>query len=163
MITDLNGKRVSITNLDLEVNGFRIVGAQGLKIDESQEPGEVEGTSPIPVGYTDGPWSGTFGFSAPLAEMLAALSFVGGSFASAVITGTATFTALDSSDGVNTVAINAGRITKCSLDGGDRSKAAMIPIEGKLLAPCDWGSVKMIDPPDLTGGVQSFITSLFGG
>jgi hypothetical protein len=163
MIYDLNGTRVSMTNLDLELNGYRIIGAQGLKLSESLEPGEVEGTSSIPVGYTDGPWSGTGGVSAPLAEMLSALAFVGGSFGKAILTGTATFTALDSSDGVSTITINAARITKCDLDGGDRSKAAMIPIELKLLEPSDWNGVKIIDPPDLTNGAAGFVLSIFGG
>src|SRR4051812_13278808 len=100
MIYDLNGHRVSLTDCTIDISGYRMLGASELKLKETLEPGDVEGASSIPVGYTDGPWSGTGGFKAPLAEALRMLAFLGSSFGKRIMSASWTFTAIDSTDGI---------------------------------------------------------------
>lgn len=162
MIPDLNGRRVSLTNATINVHTETIIGANGLKVSEKQEPGEVEGASSVPVGYTDGPWSGTAGFAAPHAEALRLKKALGSNFGRFVASASFTYTALDSSDGVTTIELPAFRIVGVDWDGGDRSKAAMITFELKLLEPAIWDGVSMVEPDDLAG-LGSFLLSAFGG
>ncbi len=164
MIYDVMGNRVNMTRATVDIassfgTSSRIIGAAELKMNEKLEPGEVEGASSIPVGYTDGPWSGTFGFKAPLAEMLAALQAMGGSFGKAILTAGMSFDGSDSSDGVMTLNVLGARITSVDFDGGDRSKASMIAVECKLLTPSDWNGVSITDAPDVTAGLGGFILS----
>ncbi len=160
MIYDLNGKRVSLTDATVDVEGYRMLGMSGLKHKETQEPGEVEGASVIPIGYTDGPWSGDGGFEAPLAEALRMLTNLGGRFGTRIASASWTFSSLTSSDGVNTIEIPAMRVKSIDLDGGDRSKHAKIAFEFKLLEPAIWNGVVMADSGDISGG--GLILSVFG-
>jgi hypothetical protein len=164
VIYDLNGKRVSLTDATIDIAGYRMLGAAGLKLKETLEPGEVEGASSIPVGYTDGPWSGSGGFEAPLSEALDMLSFLGNRFGKRIASASFTFTSLESSDGVKTIEIPAMRITSPDLDGGDRSKHAKIAFEVKLLEPALWNGVRITDDGgDAIDGAVSFVLSAFGG
>ena len=163
MIYDLNGKRVSLTDATIDVEGYRMLGASGLKTKETQEPGEVEGASVIPVGYTDGPWSGDGGFAAPIAEALRMVANLGRRFGTRRASASWTFTALDSSDGVTTIEIPSMRVKSLELDVGDRSKATMISFEFKLLEPAIWNGVSLCEGgADFTGAL-GFTISPFGG
>ena len=162
MINDLNGHRVSLTDATISFQDEVMLGASEVKANEKLEPGEVDGAASVPVGYTTGPWSGTTGFKAPLAEALRMQAALGGSFGGKLASASFTFTALDSSDGVNTIEFPSLRITSCDLDGGDRSKAASIGFEAKLLEPGLWNGVRIVDLPNTSDGV-GFLLSLFGG
>lgn len=162
MIYDLGGHRVGLTDATIRVIGERMMGATDLKLKETLEPGDVEGASAIPVGFTTGPWSGTGGFKAPLAEALRLVARAGPSYGLLEWSATWTFTALESSDGINTIEIPRFRVTSPDLDGGDRSKHASIAFEMKLLEPAYWNGVRIIDPPE-AGGFTDFALSIFGG
>ena len=160
MIYDLQGRRYSLSSATIDFfNGYRMLGAAELKLNEKVEPGEVEGTSPIPVGNTTGPWSGTGGFKAPMKEVLDGMASMGGNICGQIITASWSFTEFQG-DGSSTISILSARLTTVDLDGGDRSKASMIAVEFKLLEPCEWDGVKIIDVPGPTTGLASFALSI---
>lgn len=151
-----------VSSLDLEVEGYRPLGAQGLGIGEKLEPGEVEGTSPWAIGYTKGKGSGTFKFQLPLKEALGLLRAVGSPFGSRIVNGSATFTEIEG-DGVETLEFQA-RVSSLDLDSGDRQKPAMISFDGTLTQPCSWGGETMVDTPSVaTGDLGTILTLITGG
>jgi hypothetical protein len=164
MISDLNGRRASLTNATINIASETLLGAQEPKATETNEPGEVEGTSSIPVGYTDGPWSGTGSFKAPLGEAKRLIAALGPNFARYSSTATWTYSVPDSSDGVTTIEFPAFRITKVDLDGGSRTNATMIAFEFKLLQPALWDGVPMVED-DQTSLLAGFLLAAtgFGG
>lgn len=166
MISDINGHRVNVTDSTIDVAGLRLVGGSALKHSEKQEPGEVEGASSIPVGWTNGPWSGDGGFSLPWVEALQLAKQLGGlgsaGFFSTVFSSSWTLAALDSSDGIATLTINAARLTGTDLDLGDRSKPTMVAFTFKLLQPSSWDGAMGALSPDHAGSATGFLLSVFG-
>ena len=149
---DINGTLYSLSSLDLNLAGIIIIGGSELKLGEKLEPGEVEGQSAVPVGYTTGPWSGEGSIKLPLSEALAAKATLGNEWGKVVWGGTATWTELNG-PGVMTVVILGARFKGTDLDGGDRSKPSTIALPFMLTQPSLWNGVKIVEPnAGATGG-----------
>lgn len=156
---DVNGTRFSLTSADIDIAGVRILGATGLKIKESLEPGEVEGNSSVARGYTRGKFSGTCGFSLPFGEAVILMSALGRGFGTRIITGSWTFVELQG-DGIATVTINGARITSHDFDGGDRTKGTAVTYDLLLTQPCSWNGRSIVEMANQAGFGGSL--SLFG-
>jgi len=150
-IYDSNQKQYSMSSLDLQLAGVSLFGGSELKLSEKLEPGDVEGQSPVPIGQTTGAWSGEGSIKLPLSEALSAKAQIGNQWGTVAWTGTATFTELDG-PGVMTIEILGARFTGAELDGGDRSKASTESLPFKLLQPCLWNGVKIVEPNASSGG-----------
>src|SRR4051812_47415628 len=105
---DIGGQGYSLTSATVDIDGNRILGATGVKHKETLKPGEIEGTSSVPVAWTTGAWDGSAGFSAPLAEAMDLLTNLGGSFGTRTISATWVWEEL-SGPGVRVLEIVAGR------------------------------------------------------
>jgi hypothetical protein len=144
-IYDINAQQYCLSSLDLQIAGNTIFGGSELKISEKLTPGEVEGQSAVPVGWTKGPWSGEGSIKLPLGEALTLKAAMGNEWMTQAWTGTATFTEL-SGPGVMTIEILGARFNTTSLDGGDRSKASTDALDFTLLTPCIANGVKAVEP-----------------
>jgi hypothetical protein len=156
---DIGGQQFSLTSATIDIDGNRVLGATSVKHKEELKPGEVEGTSPVPVGWTTGPWSGTAGFAAPLAEAMDLLSNLGGSFGTRTISATWTWEEING-PGVRTLEIIGGRVSAADLDAGDRSKPSMITFDITLTTPSLWNGVSIVDIPSVGGA--GFVLSIGG-
>ena len=157
-VYDINSKQYSMSSLDLQLAGVSLFGGSELKLSEKLEPGEVEGQSPVPVGYTTGAWSGEGSIKLPLAEALSAKAQLGNQWGTIAWTGTATFTEVDG-DGVMTIEILGARFNSTELDGGDRSKASTDSLGFKLLQPGLWNGVKIVEPNQASPAGATFSVS----
>lgn len=141
---DINGIRFSLSSATIEVDGFEFFGAQGLKVDESLEPGEVPGNSSVARGHTKGKWSGTGSLNLPLGEWGAFLGALGSNYGARVWTATWVWMELEG-DGILTVKINGARITKFSIDGGDAQKPSTTTFDFLLTKPSSVNGATIVD------------------
>jgi hypothetical protein len=155
---DINGNQYCLSSADLDVAGNTIIGASEIKCGEKLEPGEVEGTSAVPVGYTTGPWSGNGSLKLALSEALALKAKLGNQWGTVVWTGTFTWTEVNG-PGVMTLEILGARFTTTDLDGGDRSKPATDALGFMLLQPSKWNGAKIVEPNSGSAGFGGFSVS----
>lgn len=157
---NIRGNTFSLTSLDLDFEGFTLLGGTGLGISEKLEPGAVPGASSWPIGWTKGKGSGTVKFNAPLKEALLLLKAMGSPFGARYASGSATFTEAEG-DGVVTIEFDA-RVSSLDLDGGDEQKPSTIAFEGVLTGPCSWDGEVMVDDGDSFNIVDG-VLSILGG
>ena len=157
MIYDINGTQYSLSSADIEVQGYQVMGTSELKLGEKLEPGEVEGQSSVPVGWTRGAWSGEGSLKLPLSEGLDMKANMGNEYMTRVWTGTFTFTELNG-PGVMTIEVLGARFKAFDIDGGDRTKPSTDALPFMLTQPCLANGVKAVEP-NPNGGAGSFTIS----
>lgn len=131
----INGRRYSFSSIEVDVNGRKYTGVKSISYNDGLDPGMARGTSPIPLGHTEGDYEAEASMTMFRAEFDTMLSQLGDGYGEVSFPITATYAA----QGQPTVtdrlpAVRIKKVTNSNEQGNDPTEVelelvVMTPIE----------------------------------